>query len=198
MAERTLPAWTKTWANWITIIVFFCTLFTIFLAILPDSYNPYEHDKVTEVVPDTDVRAAGAGRTKKKTRKLKTSVQVVVLGDIGRSPRMQYHALSIAKHGGRVELVGYKGQALVFALTLLSTSCRPTVHRIRPSSRGTIALSDPCCPYWVTTKVASNRKSAAIRIPRSTQSPLAGMVSLVCPWLCYSPNKMGTRTGRCL
>lgn len=36
-----------------------------------------------------------------------TTVQVVVLGDIGRSPRMQYHALSIASHGGTVNLVGY-------------------------------------------------------------------------------------------
>ena len=37
------------------------------------------------------------------------SVQVLVLGDIGRSPRMQYHAMSIAKHGGRVDVIGYKG-----------------------------------------------------------------------------------------
>ncbi|KAI0437473.1 glycosyltransferase family 33 protein [Xylaria telfairii] len=35
------------------------------------------------------------------------SVQILVLGDIGRSPRMQYHALSIAKHGGIVHLIGY-------------------------------------------------------------------------------------------
>lgn len=35
------------------------------------------------------------------------SVQVLVLGDIGRSPRMQYHALSIAQHGGTVQLIGY-------------------------------------------------------------------------------------------
>lgn len=35
------------------------------------------------------------------------TVQVLVLGDIGRSPRMQYHALSIAKHGGNVQLIGY-------------------------------------------------------------------------------------------
>jgi beta-1,4-mannosyltransferase len=39
----------------------------------------------------------------------KISVQVLVLGDIGRSPRMQYHAMSIAKHGGRVDVIGYKG-----------------------------------------------------------------------------------------
>ena len=38
------------------------------------------------------------------------SVQIVVLGDIGRSPLMQYHALSITKHGGKVRLVGYVGQ----------------------------------------------------------------------------------------
>lgn len=39
----------------------------------------------------------------------KCSVQVVVLGDVGRSPRMQYHALSIAKHGGTVDIIGYHG-----------------------------------------------------------------------------------------
>lgn len=39
----------------------------------------------------------------------RVSAQVLVLGDIGRSPRMQYHALSIAKHGGDVQLIGYEG-----------------------------------------------------------------------------------------
>jgi len=38
------------------------------------------------------------------------SVHVLVLGDIGRSPRMTYHALSIAKHGGKVNLIGYLGE----------------------------------------------------------------------------------------
>ncbi|KAK3190531.1 mannosyltransferase [Lecanicillium sp. MT-2017a] len=38
-------------------------------------------------------------------------VQILVLGDIGRSPRMQYHALSIARHGRKVDLVGYKETA---------------------------------------------------------------------------------------
>ncbi|KAG6032949.1 hypothetical protein E4U41_007064 [Claviceps citrina] len=35
-------------------------------------------------------------------------IQVLVLGDIGRSPRMQYHAMSVAKHGRRVDIVAYK------------------------------------------------------------------------------------------
>lgn len=42
--------------------------------------------------------------------KRRTRVQVLVLGDIGRSPRMQYHALSIVKNGGLVDLVGYLGE----------------------------------------------------------------------------------------
>ncbi|EFX05309.1 beta-mannosyltransferase [Grosmannia clavigera kw1407] len=42
----------------------------------------------------------------------KRSVQVLVLGDIGRSPRMQYHALSIAQHAP-VQLIGYYESDLV-------------------------------------------------------------------------------------
>ncbi|CAJ2514294.1 Uu.00g024130.m01.CDS01 [Anthostomella pinea] len=39
------------------------------------------------------------------------SVQILVLGDIGRSPRMQYHALSVARHGGKVDIIGYHESA---------------------------------------------------------------------------------------
>ena len=39
----------------------------------------------------------------------KNRVAVVVLGDIGRSPRMQYHALSLASHNFDVNLVGFAG-----------------------------------------------------------------------------------------
>nr|XP_011452682.2 chitobiosyldiphosphodolichol beta-mannosyltransferase [Crassostrea gigas] len=39
----------------------------------------------------------------------KKSVCIVVLGDIGRSPRMQYHATSFATEGFNVDLVGYGG-----------------------------------------------------------------------------------------
>ncbi|KIV94790.1 hypothetical protein PV10_02522 [Exophiala mesophila] len=64
----------------LTVLVLISTLFTIFLLLLPSQRDPSE--KIC-------------------------SVQVLVLGDIGRSPRMQYHALSIAKHGGQVQLIGY-------------------------------------------------------------------------------------------
>lgn len=39
----------------------------------------------------------------------KKKVCLVVLGDIGRSPRMQYHGLSFAKEGYRVLFIGYSG-----------------------------------------------------------------------------------------
>ena len=40
-------------------------------------------------------------------------VQVIVLGDAGRSPRMQYHALSLVKNGFNVDLIGLGGSQLI-------------------------------------------------------------------------------------
>ena len=40
----------------------------------------------------------------------KGRVAVIVLGDLGRSPRMQYHALSLCREGYEVEFVGYGGK----------------------------------------------------------------------------------------
>lgn len=37
------------------------------------------------------------------------SVAVVVLGDIGRSPRMMYHAQSLLEHGFTTYIVAYRG-----------------------------------------------------------------------------------------
>ena len=45
-------------------------------------------------------------------RRRAPAVQVLVLGDVGRSPRMQYHALSIAERG-HVQLIGYYETPLV-------------------------------------------------------------------------------------
>ena len=38
---------------------------------------------------------------------------VLVLGDVGRSPRMQYHALSLLENGHYVTLIGYAGEELI-------------------------------------------------------------------------------------
>lgn len=44
------------------------------------------------------------------------SVAIVVLGDIGRSPRMMYHAESFASIGFETYLVGYTGESSRFCL----------------------------------------------------------------------------------
>lgn len=68
----------------------FCvsSLVTVLMLLLPSQYDP---------------------RPSTKSTRPKTSVQILVLGDIGRSPRMQYHALSIARNGGQVVIIGYTG-----------------------------------------------------------------------------------------
>lgn len=38
---------------------------------------------------------------------------VMVLGDVGRSPRMQYHTLSLLEEGHYVTLIGYAGESLI-------------------------------------------------------------------------------------
>lgn len=94
----------------LTAFLVISTSFTIVLLTLPTQYDPYQ-DKSFRVVDEQgnelEVKNE-AGQTPLRWKQGRT-VQIVVFGDIGRSPRMQYHALSIAKHGGRVFLIGYQG-----------------------------------------------------------------------------------------
>lgn len=93
----------------LSVIVAISTFFTVLLVTLPKQYDPSEDKAVTYVDENgKDLGKLKDGRAPSKHTKGAT-VQIVVLGDIGRSPRMQYHALSIAKHGGNVFLVGYRG-----------------------------------------------------------------------------------------
>ena len=86
--------------------------------VLPQAYSSSKTDSVTEkdfpVSRRNSPQNSGYAyflqhKDKDGQLKVNATVQIVVLGDIGRSPRMQYHALSIAQHGGKVELVGYTG-----------------------------------------------------------------------------------------
>jgi len=58
-----------------------------------------------------------------------TRVGVVVLGDLGRSPRMQYHVLSLISHGFEVDMIGYEGTPLPDSIT---SSDKVKVVHIRP------------------------------------------------------------------
>ncbi|KAF7588497.1 mannosyltransferase [Aspergillus hancockii] len=75
--------------SFISIAFYISTAVTLFILLLPSQYTPKR----------TAIQNAPT--------EPKTTVQILVLGDIGRSPRMQYHALSIAKGGGQVEIIGY-------------------------------------------------------------------------------------------
>src|SRR5271163_1974041 len=56
-------------------------------------------------------------------------VAIVVLGDLGRSPRMQYHALALAESGAEVDLIAYRGTQPIRALRDHS---RIRLHPLRP------------------------------------------------------------------
>jgi beta-1,4-mannosyltransferase len=43
-------------------------------------------------------------------------IVVIVLGDLGRSPRMQYHCASLLETGHHVTAIGYKGEGLIASL----------------------------------------------------------------------------------
>lgn len=95
-----------------------------------------------------------AGRGATSISEQGSNVAVVVLGDVGRSPRMQYHTLSLANAGHRVSLIGYEGEECVPELencaavhkTLIAPPTRLPLCcclRSRPSSRLLYLLSLP-------------------------------------------------------
>lgn len=53
-------------------------------------------------------------------------VCVLVLGDIGRSPRMRYHSLSLSKHGFTVTFVGFVGKTVWDYIIHLSVPSQAT------------------------------------------------------------------------
>jgi len=62
---------------------------------------------------NSDHRPRRSPATTTTRRCRRQHVVVAVLGDVGRSPRMQYHALSLLESGRDVSLVGYRGEQLV-------------------------------------------------------------------------------------
>lgn len=61
--------------------------------------------------------------------KKRPNVCVIVLGDIGRSPRMQYHASSLAEHHYNVDIVGYVEST---PLTKLQAHPNTKIHALSP------------------------------------------------------------------
>lgn len=92
----------------ISIAFYASTAITLLIFLLPSQYEPRStSDTQQNELPEPKAR-----------------VQILVLGDIGRSPRMQYHALSIAKHAGQVDIIGYHGELWMDILSILLSSLK--------------------------------------------------------------------------
>ena len=89
----------------------------LFLSILPDDAYGEE---------DTRVYTHQTIKTQNRT-------QIVVLGDIGRSPRMQNHALCVARYNVAVDLIGYLGMLPHTSAT--SSSCLMKLQRAKCTQR---------------------------------------------------------------
>ena len=72
---------------------------------------------------------------------------VVVVGDLGRSPRMQYHARALATAGVDVDLIGYEGAPLPQFLTdsenPRSSSSGSQAARLAANARRSSSVSSP-------------------------------------------------------
>ncbi|KAF2029917.1 hypothetical protein EK21DRAFT_66775 [Setomelanomma holmii] len=77
----------------LTVLVGLSTFFTLLLVTLPKQYDPYE-DKSVKFVDDqgNEVEVKDKDGSTPLRWKQGRTVQIVVLGDIGRSPRMQLHS----------------------------------------------------------------------------------------------------------
>ena len=83
-----VPSWVL-----ITLALLALLFFYFIMFLLPD-----------DAYGEEDTRVYSDGKIKARNR-----THILVLGDIGRSPRMQNHALSIARHAVAVDVIGYVG-----------------------------------------------------------------------------------------
>jgi len=101
---------------------------------------------------------------------------VVVLGDLGRSPRMQYHALALANDGFAVDLVGYGGRP---ADAEVAGHPRVRIHELLVPwrRRAPRALFVPVAAVDVAAQAAALARLLMVALPRPdillTQNPPA-------------------------
>ncbi|GAB7366362.1 hypothetical protein MBLNU230_g8161t1 [Neophaeotheca triangularis] len=148
------------------IAVLISTVFTIFLVTLPKPYSSFQdttiqeedftkHDKANQ----DESGYAWYQQHKDGNGSLKpgTSIQILVLGDIGRSPRMQYHALSVARHGGIVQLIGYVESDIhpsINASRLITViPIKPFPSQLQTSNKLLFLLTAPLKVLWQTASL---------------------------------------------
>lgn len=103
--------------------------------------------------------------------KPKKNVVVLVLGDIGRSPRMQYHTLSLANVEEvdiHVDLIGYKGRV---QLTLRLYHISNLTSFMKTQSQGTPLKSIPKSHNMASTRHLTSFLGSSIQSTPSSNSP---------------------------
>ena len=148
------------------------TALTLLILLLPSQYEPKHGQE----------RSPGSALSQAKA-----SAQILVLGDIGRSPRMQYHALSIAKHGGQVDIIGYHGEpnTIIWLICSLesalyvNTSCliESEIHPDVSSSPRISIVPIPPHPAFLQT---NNRLLFLLF------APLKVVFQIACLWRCLA------------
>ncbi|SMR56050.1 unnamed protein product [Zymoseptoria tritici ST99CH_3D1] len=110
--------WEATWNVLLVLALAAIAIGLLLLLTLPSTYSHQQPRFINEnfFTPEDKKDAQKSGyayylkhRDSNGHYRVDTSIQIVVLGDIGRSPRMQYHALSLASHGASVDMIGYAG-----------------------------------------------------------------------------------------
>ncbi|KAI9883067.1 MAG: hypothetical protein M1823_005159 [Watsoniomyces obsoletus] len=119
----------------------------------------------------------------------KKPIQVLVLGDIGRSPRMQYHAISAGKHGAQVDIIGYRESELhpdLLANPLISVVALPAVPwMLRTDNKILFLVLGPLKVLWQSWSLwyalAYRTKPAKWLIVQNPPSiPTLAIASTVC------------------
>ena len=136
------------WTILLPIAVTVSTLVTGFILTLPSPYNPHQQNSIDESsFSEDDKKNKDSGyayytktRGANKSIKSDASVTVLVLGDIGRSPRMQYHVASIAASGGHVSLIGYLESELLPEIRNILADTSGTARQVSATTASSLSF----------------------------------------------------------
>ena len=107
----------------------------------------------------------------------KRTVAILVLGDIGRSPRMMYHAESFAKHNFETYLIGYGGELSCYVHVEKYTLCYTSLFRFAPD---TFVANYSPCTYYTSQRGTSFLQEASISFTSTIKNNVTSLRCNAC------------------